>query len=100
MNSSEYERVREAIANLVEEGRADTYIVWTGSCHAPVYQVTSGEMADQILAIHGLRIEAGDQRLPVRKFFDDWGGESGLTAYESAQWDMAKAGFVKCIEKE
>ena len=39
---------------------------------------------------------AEDQSLPkVAKFYEDWGGESGLAGYRLAREDMLKAGWRK-----
>ena len=100
MNNTE--KVREQIAKTVGE--------WTWKDNFDGIYVTESDrtrcrkVANQILAIPGLRVEADDQSLPETLIDELEYGESTCTDFRwgvaAAQKDMLTAGFVKCEPRE
>jgi hypothetical protein len=76
----EYERVREEIKSVIQR-------------NVEPYSLLTKEVADQILSLDGIRIEADEQSLPCNY-------SQVRTPEYGAMVDMLKAGFVKVIPKE
>ena len=87
----EEERLKEEIAK--------TLCQIENQCWAEIMERTRVSYlkdADRILAIKGIRIESDDQGLPdIPDRYADY-----QIGYETAQQDMLKAGFVKCLPKK
>jgi hypothetical protein len=65
------------------------------------YDKSPLEIASSILSIKGIHIEAENQELPANAYAgspcpEEDGSE---VAYEEAQQDMLKEGWVKCLKK-
>ena len=102
----EEEKIREKIAEKLYWQYMGYDSKWHPSdlAHAPIsMRIEMLERATQILSLDGIRIEAGNQDLPENSEPnppDDREEIIAYQAYNSAQQDMLKAGFVKCRKNE
>jgi hypothetical protein len=63
--------------------------------------ISNISITKQILSIKGIRIEAEKQELPEPNMdIHLWRDYSPDEAYEKAQQDMLKEGWIKCLKKE
>ena len=85
----EEERVKEEMAELIRE------------CIYGITKEYADAMANRTLSIKGIRIESDDQSLPNKwTYAGNIHGDDYNSGYSSAQGDMLKVGFVKCIRRK
>jgi len=98
--------IREQIENILQSACLNGWDEYARTKKWRDGMLSYDDVADAILSIPGIRIEAEDQSLPENpylaqiKVYEVDECEAGRIGYAEAQQDMLGAGFVRCEPKE